>query len=60
MTSKEEKTRKVTLSEFLEITKVIKMLYGREFAVKFFELNYQTYISNLNESLSKVKKEENG
>lgn len=30
-------------NEFLQLTKVIRMLYGHEFALKFFENNIHQY-----------------
>jgi len=43
-------------TEFLQLTKVLKMLYGREIAEKFFAKNISLYYDLNNESLSKIKK----
>ena len=43
-------------NEFLDLTKVLKMLYGREIAEKFFTNNIGMYYDLDNESLSSLKK----
>lgn len=37
---------KISLDEFLNLIKVVKMLYGREIAITLFEKNINTYIRN--------------
>jgi len=45
-------------SEFLDLVKVMKMLYGREIAEKFFTKNVTSFYNLDSESLNQVKKTE--
>lgn len=42
-------------NEFLDLVKVMKMLYGREIAEKFFAKNIQLYYNLDSASISKTK-----
>lgn len=51
----------MTFLEFLQLTKVIRMLYGKELAVVFFEKSIDKFYglskNELNESIKQVNKE---
>lgn len=46
-------------SEFLNLTKIIKMLYGREYACEFFQKNYKEFY-DLNDMFMDSKTLKNG
>ena len=45
---------KITLSEFLELIKVVRMLYGKELAEALFDQNIDNYVRNYS-TLSKQR-----
>lgn len=47
----------MSFMEFLEFVKVVKMLYGRDFAEKLFTKNISSYYNISSESLSKLKEQ---
>lgn len=46
---------KLTRQEFLELVKVVKMLYGREIAEKLFTKNLKVFYNVDSESLIKLE-----
>jgi hypothetical protein len=47
----------LTKAEFLDLIKVVKMLYGRDLAVNLLEKNIKTFYDVDSESLTKKEKE---
>ena len=45
-------TKLLTKTEFLNLIKVLRMLYGRDFATKVFENNFKTFYNVDSASLS--------
>lgn len=48
----------MSFEEFLDLVKVIKMLYGRNIACEVFEKNYQKYYNLKNASFLNLNNEE--
>ena len=47
---------KITLSEYMDLTKVIRMLYGVNVATVFFEQNFKEFTGSDINTLSNLKK----
>lgn len=48
---------KITISDFLDYVKVLKMLYGREVAVIFFEKNFEEFTGFSLQDLTALQKQ---